>query len=85
MAGAQQTAALPQQTVAVVMAAHFALQTDQICDVTFLHYHFLGVFQLLKTFIYAIHINCNTINFMLNSSFKQIEEFAINIHNCVFD
>jgi hypothetical protein len=40
IAGAQQPAALPQQTVAVVVL--FAIQTEQICVVTFLHYHFSG-------------------------------------------
>jgi hypothetical protein len=43
----QQPAAGTQQTVAVaaVMFALFALQTDQIRDVTFPHYHFSVFFS----------------------------------------
>jgi len=44
IAGAHQLAAMTQQTVTVVMVALFALQTDQIGDVTFLHYHLSGFF-----------------------------------------
>jgi hypothetical protein len=42
--GAYQQAALTQQTVAVVMVALFAIKTEQIGDVTFLHYHLSGFF-----------------------------------------
>jgi hypothetical protein len=41
---AEQPAALPQQTFAVVMVPVLALQIDQICDVAFFHYHFSGFF-----------------------------------------
>jgi len=60
------------------MVPLFALQIDHTCDVTFLHYHFSGFF--LKccrgNFVYVIHIDSNSINFVLNSPFKKIGEFA---------
>ena len=78
---AEQPAALTQQTVAVLTFPIFVLQTDQICDVTYFYYLFSGFFLkcCYSTFIYVLRINYNTINFMLNSYFKQIEEFTYTV------
>jgi hypothetical protein len=63
------------QTLAIVMGPLFALQIDKFCNVTFLHYHFSSVF--LKccrgSVIYVIHIDSNSINFMLNSPLSKLE------------
>jgi hypothetical protein len=56
----------------------FALQIDQLCDVTFLYYHF-RVFPLnccKGSSIYVIHIDSYSISSMFNSSFQQTEQFT---------
>jgi hypothetical protein len=86
-ADAQQPAALTQRTVAAMMIALFAFQTDQICAVTFLHCHLsrFSPTHCSRCFIYIIHVNYKTNSFMLDSSFTPIEEFAqpVRTETCV--
>ena len=68
---------LTQQTVAALMVRLFALQTGQMCDIKFVHYHFSDFFFFLvlkccyDSFNYVESIDSNNINFTLDSSFKQ--------------